>query len=64
MPKKKLDEIRKLKPEDKKKRLAELREEFAQVKSKGGRSDENFKALRDLKREIARVLTLMREEEA
>ena len=64
MPKKRLDEIRKLKPEDKKKRLAELREEFARVKSKGGRSDENFKAVRDLKREIARVLTLMREEGA
>jgi large subunit ribosomal protein L29 len=61
MPKKKLDEIRKLKPEDKRKRLAELREELAMVKSKGGRSDENFKAVRDLKREIARVLTLMRE---
>ena len=61
MPKKKLDEIRKLKPEDKRKRLAELREELAMVKSKGGRSDENFKAVRDLRREMARVLTLMRE---
>jgi len=64
MPKKKLDEIRKMKPEEKEKRLAELREELAQVKSKGGRSDDNFKAVRDLKREMARVLTLMREERA
>jgi len=61
MPKKKLDEIRKMKPEEKEKRLAELREELAQVKSRGGRSDDNFKAIRDLRREIARVLTLMRE---
>jgi len=64
MPKKKLDEIRKMKPEEKEKRLAELREELAQVKSKGGRSDDNFKAVRDLKREMARVLTLMKEERA
>jgi len=60
--KKRLEEIRKLKPEDRKKRLAELEEELAQIKSKGGRSDENFKAIGDLKREIARTLTVMKEE--
>ena len=64
MPKKKLDEIRRMKPVEKERRLAELREELAMVKSKGGRSDDNFKAIRDLRREMARVLTLMREERA
>jgi len=60
--KKRLDEIRKLKPEDRKKRLAQLEEELAQIRSKGGRSDENFKAISDLRREIARTLTVMKEE--
>ena len=62
MTKKRLDEIRKLKPEDRKKRLAQLEEELAQIRSKGGRSDENFKAISDLRREIARTLTVMKEE--
>lgn len=61
MTKKRLEEIRKLKPEDRKKRLAELEEELAQIRSKGGRSNENFKAIRDLRREIARTLTVMKE---
>jgi len=58
----KLEEIRKMKPEDRQKRLRELREELALVRSKGGRSGENFKAIRELRREIARVLTVMNEE--
>jgi ribosomal protein L29 len=64
MTRKRLEEIRKLKPEERRKRLTELRQELANVRAKGGRSDENFKAIRDLKREIARLLTLMREERA
>ena len=62
MTRKRLEEIRKLKPEDRKKRLTELGQELAQIRSKGGRSNENFKAIRDLRREIARTLTVMKEE--
>jgi len=63
MGSRKLEEIRKMKPEDRAKRLKELREGLTQARAKGGRSGENFKAIRDLKREIARLLTVMNEAE-
>lgn len=53
----KFNEIAKLNPEQRAKRLTELRDELALLMSKGGKTSENFKAMRELKREIARILT-------
>jgi len=39
-------------------RLEELRAELARLKAKPTTSTENFKAIREIKREIARVLTI------
>jgi len=54
----KVKRLLELSDEELDKRLEELRLELARLRSKTVTSTENFKAIRDIKREIARVLTI------
>ncbi len=58
-------EIRKMKPEERVKKLRELRTELMKLRAvvKAGGSVENPARIRELRRAIARLLTIMREEE-
>jgi len=57
MTRSKIKELEKLSPEQRAKRLDELRDELALLISKGGKTSENFKAVREVKKEIARILS-------
>ena len=59
-------EIRKMKPEERVKKLRELRAELMKLRAvvKAGGSVENPARIRELRRAIARLLTIMHEEEA
>ncbi|HLI46478.1 MAG TPA: 50S ribosomal protein L29 [Geobacterales bacterium] len=61
----KLKELRKLSKEEREKRLAELRLELIRVRSQfvAGKPPKNVKQIRNIRKEIARILTLNREEE-
>ena len=57
MSRSKVKELAKLSPEQRAKRIDELRDELALLLSKGGKTSENFKAVREVKREIAKILS-------
>jgi len=57
MSKLKSEELAKLNSEQRAKKLSELRDELALLLSKGGKTSENFKAIREIKKEIARILS-------
>jgi len=58
------DEIRKMTPEERKRRLEELREELVKLRLKAAVGTlENPGAIRAIRKSIARILTVMREEE-
>lgn len=56
-------EIRQLLPEEREKKLAELRTELTQLRTKvkSGGNVENVSRVRELKRTVARILTIMHE---
>ncbi|MBO3757583.1 MAG: 50S ribosomal protein L29 [Thermoproteota archaeon] len=54
----KVKKLVELSDEDLDKRLEELRAELARLKTKPTASTENFKAIKEVKKEIARVLTI------
>ncbi|MGB9758993.1 MAG: 50S ribosomal protein L29 [Thermoproteota archaeon] len=54
----KVKKLVELSDEELDKRLEELRAEFARLKAKPTASTENFKAIREIRKEIARVLTI------
>ncbi|RLE51348.1 MAG: 50S ribosomal protein L29 [Candidatus Methanomethylicota archaeon] len=60
-----VSEIRKMKPEERMKKLAELRAELARVRAlaASGTPLDNPMRIRELRRAIARILTIQREEE-
>ena len=65
MPILKPDEIRKMSPEEKEKRLKELRLELIRLRGMAhaaGGALENPARIREIKRAIARILTIQREE--
>jgi large subunit ribosomal protein L29 len=58
-----IENIRKMKREEREKRLQELRAELARLKAQAHRGSlENPSSIRKIKREIARILTVMNEE--
>ncbi|HDM89163.1 MAG TPA: 50S ribosomal protein L29 [Candidatus Bathyarchaeota archaeon] len=59
-----VSEIRKMSDEERKRRLSELRAELMRAKTmvKAGGSLENPSRIRELRRAIARILTVMNEE--
>lgn len=61
----KIKELRKLSREERLKRLNELKTELIRVKSlfSAGKPPKNVKLLKNIKKEIARILTIEREEE-
>ncbi len=65
MPIIRVSEIRKMKPEERMKKLAELRAELARVRAlaASGTPLDNPMRIRELRRAIARILTIQREEE-
>ena len=66
MPILRISEIRDMSPEDRSKMLDELRTELTKLKTtiKAGGSLENPGRVRTLKKTIARILTVIREEES
>ena len=64
MPIQRMREIREMKPEEKEKRLEELRAELSRLRTmvRAGGAIENPMRLRELRRTIARILTAMGEE--
>lgn len=54
----KVKKLIELSDEELDKRLEELRAELSNLKSKPAASTENFKAIKEVKKEIARVLTI------
>jgi large subunit ribosomal protein L29 len=66
MPILRISEIRDMTPEDRSKMLDELRTELTKLKTtiKAGGSLENPGRVRSLKKTIARILTVIREEES
>ena len=66
MPILRISEIRDMTPEDRSKMLDELRTELTKLKTtiKAGGSLENPGRVRTLKKTIARILTVIREEES
>jgi large subunit ribosomal protein L29 len=60
----KLKDLRKLSREEREKRLKELQLELIKVRSQfvAGKPPKNVKLLRNLRKEIARILTINREE--
>jgi len=64
MARQKLAEIRELPLEDVQQRLAETKEELFNLRFQNATGQlDNYKRLRDLKRDIARIKTLLRERE-
>lgn len=65
MPILRTKEIREMSPEDRSRRLGELRTELSKVRTmtKAGGSVENPGQIRALRKAIARILTVNREEE-
>ncbi|MFQ6053190.1 MAG: 50S ribosomal protein L29 [Candidatus Bathyarchaeia archaeon] len=65
MPILRMREIREMSPEERERRLEELRTELSRLRTmiKAGGSVENPGRVRALKRTIARLMTVMREEE-
>ena len=65
MPILRKSEIRELSPEERRKRLGELRAELSRMRTmvRAGGSIENPMRIRELRKAIARILTVMREEE-
>lgn len=65
MPILRISEIRELSPEEKRKRLGELWAELSRLRTMvgAGGSIENPMRIRELKKAIARILTVVREEE-
>ncbi len=61
----KLAEIKKLSKEERKKKLKQLKEDLwnLRIQQKAAGTLENPSAIKTLKRDIARLLTLLREEE-
>lgn len=57
MTKSKAEQLAKLTPEQRSKKVSELRDELALLISKGGKTSDNFKAIKEIKKEIARTLT-------
>ncbi|MCC5999089.1 MAG: 50S ribosomal protein L29 [Thermofilum sp.] len=58
-----IEDIRKMSREEREKRLQELRAELARLKAQAHRGSlENPSSIRKIKREIARILTVMNEE--
>lgn len=58
-----IEDIRKMTREEREKRLQELRAELARLKAQAHRGSlENPSSIRKIKREIARILTVMNEE--
>ena len=64
MPILRISDIRKMSDEERKRRLSELRAELMRAKTmvKAGGSLENPSRIRELRRAIARILTVMNEE--
>lgn len=64
MPIARMDEIRDMSGEERERRLSELRTELVRVRTmvKAGGAVENPSRIRDIKRTIARILTVMTEE--
>jgi len=64
MPILRVSEIRKMSDEERRRRLSELRAELMRAKTmvKAGGSLENPSRIRELRRTIARILTVMNEE--
>ncbi|MCD6538675.1 50S ribosomal protein L29 [Candidatus Bathyarchaeota archaeon] len=64
MPILRVSEIRKMSDEERRRRLSELRAELMRAKTmvKAGGSLENPSRIRELRRAIARILTVMNEE--
>lgn len=65
MPILRMNEIREMTPEERKRRLEELRTELSKLRTmiSAGGSVENPGRVRALRRTISRLLTVMREEE-
>lgn len=65
MPLLRVEEIRKMSPEEREKKLKELRMELINLKSKAkaGGGLENPMAIRELRKAIARILTIQKEEQ-
>jgi len=61
----KLKDLRKMSREEREKRLKELRLELIKVKSQflAGKPPKNVKLLKNIRKEIARILTINREED-
>ncbi len=61
----KLKDLRKMSREERDKRLNELRLELIKIKSQfaAGKPHKNVKLLKNIRKEIARILTINREEE-
>lgn len=61
----KLKDLRKLSKEEREKRIKELQAEITRVRSQfvAGKPPKNVKLLRNLRKELARLLTINREEE-
>uniref|UniRef100_A0A7C1CEU3 Large ribosomal subunit protein uL29 n=1 Tax=Thermofilum adornatum TaxID=1365176 RepID=A0A7C1CEU3_9CREN len=58
-----IEDIRRMSREEREKRLQELRAELARLKAQAHRGSlENPSSIRKIKREIARILTVMNEE--
>ena len=65
MPLLRVREIREMSPEERRAKLSELRAELAKLRSmvEAGGSIENPSRIREIRRAIARILTIEREEE-
>ena len=65
MPLLRVREIREMSPEERAKKLSELRAELAKLRSmvEAGGSIENPARIREIRRTIARILTIEREEQ-
>lgn len=61
----KIKELRKMKPEERRKRIEELRNEIIRLRGlyKAGRPPDNVMVLRNARKELARLLTIEREEQ-
>lgn len=65
MPILRVSDIRKMKPEERKKKLNELRAELTRIRgmAASGAPLDNPKQIKELRKAIARILTIQREEE-
>jgi large subunit ribosomal protein L29 len=65
MPILRMSEIRSMSPEDRARRLIELKIELMKLNAiiKAGGTVENYSRVREIRRTIARILTVQREEE-